>query len=61
MINILGGVMLGLLGGYILFHRELRSRYLLLAMICIWFFIILGLYFPRLALLPVLYLESLKF
>lgn len=60
MIELISGGLLALLGCYIFFHEEPKSRYILLIIILLWIFIILALYFGKLAVLPSLYFEKLQ-
>jgi ABC-type dipeptide/oligopeptide/nickel transport system permease subunit len=59
MIELLFGVILGLLASYFLSRKEQTSRYVLLAIIAIWFYIIITTYFPRLTTLIMLYFNNL--
>ena len=59
MIEAVSGAILALLGCYIFFHEEPKSRYILLIMIFVWFSLILALYFGKLSTLPFLYFENL--
>lgn len=60
MINALGILIMALLAGYLFFYKRPWSAYILLAVICVWFFIIMALYFPNIAALPLLYFENVR-